>query len=260
MTESAGLTAQYSLPMQLPTWAITSRRRIYASLTGLLPPQYAALVDLRRPAYWLGWGGGPLNGQARRREIVRELGRAIQFDGAIETGTFRGSSTEFLAAIFGRVWTVEDNERAFTFSSKRFSMNPEVTVELGDSRTFLDRLLHDLQMDGKTLFIYLDAHWKNDLPLADELGVIAAAPIHCVVMVDDFQVPHDSGYGYDDYGPGRALVEASLPVSLLKGWALMYPAARSISETGTRRGCCILASPALVERARSDTLSFARVL
>jgi hypothetical protein len=235
------------------------KRQIYAVLTGLLPPRYAASVDLRRTSYWLGWGG-PLNGQLRRREIVRELGRAIQFDGVIETGTFRGSSTEFLAAVFGRVWTVESNERAFAFSAKRLSTNPDVTVELGDSRKFLDRLLRQSEMDGKTLFIYLDAHWKDDLPLADELSIIAAAPIQSVVMIDDFQVPDDSGYGYDDYGPGKALVEANLPVSRLEGWALMYPAARSVDETGAKRGCCILASPGLVEQAQSDTLRLARIL
>ena len=235
------------------------RRQLYGALTGLLPPQYAAWLDLRRASYWLGWGG-PLNGQLRRREIVRELGRAIRFSGAIETGTFRGSTTEFLAAVFGRVWTVESNERTFAFSSKRLSTNPDVTIELGDSRMFLDRLLCQSQMDGKTFFIYLDAHWKDDLPLAEELGVIVASPIHCVVMIDDFQVPGDSGYGYDDYGPERALVEANLPISLLEGWALMYPAAPSEDETGARRGCCVLASPALVEQARSDTLRLARIL
>jgi hypothetical protein len=201
-----------------------------------------------------------LNGQVRRREIVRELGRTIQFDGAIETGTFRGFSTEFLAAVFGRIWTVEGNERAFAFSAKRLSTNADVTIEFGDSRDFLNRLLRRPEMNDKTLFIYLDAHWKDDLPLADELAVIATAPIRCVVMIDDFEVPDDSGYGYDDYGPGRALIEANLPVSVLTGWALMYPAARSEDETGARRGCCLLASPALVDQAQLDTLRLARIL
>ena len=67
-------------------------------------------------------------------------------------------------------------------------------------------------MREQTLFIYLDAHWEEDLPLAEELAVIARATTRCIVMIDDFQVPGD-GYAYDNYGPGKALVEDSSRVS-----------------------------------------------
>jgi hypothetical protein len=233
--------------------------RIYARLTDVVPPDIAGWVDLRRPSYWSGWGS-PLNGQVRRREIVRELARAIRFDGAVETGTCRGASTEFFAALFGRVWTVESDERFFAFSRRRFGADRDVSVELGESRAFLDRFVRGSEIRDMTLFVYLDAHGGDDLPLAGELTTIADADLRSVVMIDDFQVPGDSGYGYDDYGHGKALVEEYLPASALEGWALMYPAMGSAEETGARRGCCVLASPALAEDARSPGLRLAGIL
>jgi hypothetical protein len=64
-------------------------------------------------------------------------------------------------------------------------------------------------------------------------------------MVDDFAVPDDQGYGYDQYGPGKALMEASLQD--MPAWTLHYPTAPSDRETGRRRGCCVLMSPEFAE-------------
>lgn len=55
------------------------------------------------------------------------------------------------------------------------------------------------------LFAYLDAHWGEDLPLAEKLEIVFSWDSDAIVMIDDFQVPDDPGYAYDDYGPGKAL-------------------------------------------------------
>ena len=55
------------------------------------------------------------------------------------------------------------------------------------------------------LFFYLDAHWNEDLPLAEELDTIFCRSSNPVVMIEDFQVPDDPDYGYDDYGPRKSL-------------------------------------------------------
>ena len=232
----------------------------YARATGLLPAHLAGRIDYLRPSYRERYGG-PLNGQQRRQEIVRQLARAIPFEAVLETGTLRGSATEFFASVFRKpVWTVENDPRFVEYSRRRFARNPAVNVELGDSRRFLERFLDESEGSEGILFVYLDAHWQEDLPLAEELSIIARAGRPSVVMVDDFQVPDDSGYRYDDYGPGKALVEDYLPVSLLHGWALMYPTVRSEEETGARRGCCVLASPGLIEQAQVPGLATARIL
>ena len=83
------------------------------------------------------------------------------------------------------------------------------------------------------MFVYLDAHWNDDLPLVEELQIVSAGWPRAVIMIDDFQVPGDAGYGYDDWGPGRALTEDLLPATALAGWSLTYPSAASDYETGS---------------------------
>lgn len=248
----------------MPRAPVTSRRvnpildKAYRGVTRYLPPGLAGRLDLLRPSYWASWGG-PLNGQERRREIVRELAREVRFDRVIETGTYRGTSTEFFSAVFGvPVATVEANLRHFTYSSRRLAVQREVSVELGDSRAFLRRLAERPGARDETVFIYLDAHWEKDLPLAEELTIIASAWPRAVVMIDDFQVPGDSGYAYDGYGPGKLLVEEYLPAAALKGWSLFYPIAGSDQETGSKSGSCVVLSPALTDSAEFSTLRLAR--
>src|SRR3954452_11550307 len=82
------------------TIAIRSRLRAAPSrLRRHASPGVLGLIDLFDPSLRETWGG-PLNGQERRREIVQELASAIEFDRVLETGTFRGSSTEFFATVF----------------------------------------------------------------------------------------------------------------------------------------------------------------
>ena len=131
-------------------------------------------------------------------------------------------------------------------------MSADVTVQLGDSRQFL--LLHAERPTVNTdaVFVYLDAHWQEDLPLAEELRIVASVWTRCVVMVDDFQVPGDSGYAYDDYGPGLALTEDYLPTSMLRGLVTVVPICDvgdgDGGQTGMLRSC--VAAPS---KARAGT-------
>jgi hypothetical protein len=66
-----------------------------------------------------------------------------------------------------------------------------------------------------------------------------------VVMVDDFRVPDDPGYGYDDFGSGKALDQSYIaPTVEAHRLGVLYPALRSVEETGLRRGCAVLANEA----------------
>jgi hypothetical protein len=74
-----------------------------------------------------------MNGQMRRHEIVRDLARSIQFDLVIETGTYRGTSTEFLSTVFNApITSIEADPRLFSYSSRRLVAWPDITVEFGE--------------------------------------------------------------------------------------------------------------------------------
>src|SRR5262249_15783341 len=101
-------------------------------------------------------------------------------------------------------------------------------------------------------FFYLDAHWSENLPLSDEIKIIFSSISRAIVMVDDFQVPDDVGYGYDDYGNGKALTGAYIAPQVVKyGLREFYPATPSALETGQRRGCVVLARDQSITEALS---------
>jgi len=94
--------------------------------------------------------------------------------------------------------------------------------------------------------LLFDAHGGSSLPLAQELDVIFAQCPPAIVMIDDFEVPGDEAYGYDDYGPGNALTPDYI-ADAMQAYALaaFYPAAPAVEETGARRGCVILVRRAI---------------
>jgi hypothetical protein len=186
--------------------------------------------------------GGPLNGQAGRQRIVTEIFGAASFDFVWETGTYRGSTTAFLATLTDKpIVTTEISPRNFGFASARLRSFSNVRQELGDSVSVLRRDKTAFGPD-QLGFFYLDAHWNEYLPLADELGVIRDYWRDYVIVVDDFQVPDDAGYRFDDYGPGRALTLDYLPREVRSGSRLFWPSLPSAEEDGAKRGCVVIAS------------------
>jgi predicted O-methyltransferase YrrM len=187
---------------------------------------------------------GPFNGQANRVRIFHAIIACIQPTAIIETGTYLGTTTEFMAATTRLpVYTIEGHPRHYGFARARLWQKPNVKLYQGDSRIELKRILDDPSkyQPGTSLFIYLDAHWNEDLPLASEIDIIFRRVSNAVVMIDDFEVPGDPGFGYDDYGPEKVL-NAKYIASLAEKHDLeiFYPSASSSEETGSRRGCVVL--------------------
>lgn len=193
--------------------------------------------------------GGPFNGQALRQQLFEELVGKIPFAAIVETGTFRGTTTDYMhRTLRVPVFTVELHPQYAGYAKARFRGNDLIKVCNDDSRAFLKRLSEDPGLRGKQVFFYLDAHWGEDLPLLEEVEIILSTWPRSVLMIDDFKVPGDEGYGYDNYGPGRALtLEYLRPLKHL-GFAAFFPSRGAASETGRKRGCVVLARAAdLVE-------------
>jgi hypothetical protein len=225
--------------------AVSGIRSLYQSILDRMPRGLASTVD-----YYLGPGRshdglGPLNGQVRRREIVEDLLERQRFVRLIETGTYLGTSTGYFAERIPLVHTVEAAARNYDAARANLAGYDNIEMTLGDSRSFLRQIMGDPLLTAGPTFFYLDAHWYRDLPLAEELRIVAGGWEDAVVMVDDFEVPGDPGYGFDEYGPGRQLTESILPGDALSRWDVFYPAAPASTETGSRRGSAFVVSPSL---------------
>jgi len=186
--------------------------------------------------------GGPLNGQAGRQKLFLDMLRALAPVAIIETGTFRGTSTDWMASAFaGPIMTCEIEPRLATQARRKLAKHRHVTVFNDDSRAFLTAVLPTLPTNRPVLY-YLDAHWQDDLPLVEEVRSILGYSLYSIIMIDDFRVPWDDGYGFDYYGPDKML-DLSL-LSFLAGSParIFFPTLPSDQETGGKRGACVIAA------------------
>jgi hypothetical protein len=184
--------------------------------------------------------GGPFNGQSCRARLFEELIRCRAWNAIVETGTCRGGTTVRFEETGIPVHTVESAARYFGFAELRFFFERRrVHRYLADSRDLIRRLATDPRFPRSGVFFYLDAHWYDDLPLRDEIELAFTNWPDSVALVDDFEVP-GTEYGFDDYGPGKALtLEYLRPLAHLN-LHLFFPAPGVEEETGARRGCVVL--------------------
>lgn len=196
--------------------------------------------------------GGPFNGQEYRQRIYGDLIERIPFEAIVETGTYRGATTALLAESGLPVYTVEASPRFYAYAKLRLrSFRECVHLLQGDSRGVLEQLSHDPEMTHDAVFFYLDAHWRDDLPLREEVQLIFSHWGRAVVMVDDFEVP-GTKYSFDDYGPDKVLNLTYLePLDHLHLRAY-FPAMTADEETGARRGCVVLCNDPVVARTLDD--------
>lgn len=184
--------------------------------------------------------GGPLNGQQGRVTLCGDIFDALQPAAIVETGTFRGTTTNFFAQLGAPVYTVEAHPQYYAFArSNTRKFRDHIRMVMADSRSFLRTLANDDSVPKSRVFFYLDAHWNSDLPLAEELDVIFSNWENSVIMVDDFEVPGDS-YGYDDYGSGAALNKNYLDRLGRTDMFRFFPSLPAAQESGSKRGCVVL--------------------
>jgi len=111
--------------------------------------------------------GGAFNGQCFRQLIYLELALACNFEAIVETGTFRGSTSIFLAQNSGgaQVYSCESSGRYFEFAKRRLRGIQNLSLFKLDSREFIQRL--DIPRQARTFF-----YWEESLPLQEELDLI----------------------------------------------------------------------------------------
>jgi len=186
------------------------------------------------------------NGQLGRQAIFAQLIESIDFEKIIETGTYMGLTTAYMSHHSSLpVITGEANAQYFAYAQQRFKARhkadaPNIDGRHSDSRSFLKQVLKEHTDPNATLLFYLDAHWYDDLPLREEVEIIFSMHPNSVILVDDFKVPDDDAYTYDDYGHPNILHLPYLEPITHIGFHTFFPSLPGEQETGAKRGCVVL--------------------
>lgn len=204
---------------------------------------YGVLDAIFHPELIYGWGGG-FNAQIKRQTIFGELYVKRDFKLIVETGTYRGTTTNFMSSMTGLpIYTVESERQFYAFSKLALLRDRNIKVTCGDSRNFLDKIL--CKFINKDKFFYLDAHDapSGDVPLIEEINkILCVGTDNDVIMIDDFMVPNDN-YGYDIIPTTGQPFNVKLISQVLQQYDIdrvYFPKAKAEEESGMKRGCVVI--------------------
>lgn len=142
----------------------------------------------------------PFNGDKFILEEFAKLINNYNIQTIIETGTYKGATTECLAMLAEYVITIENNELYYMSAKKRLSKYNNIALFKGSSPKVLNNsVLNSSYLFIKPILFFLDAHWYSYNPLLDELKTIAKFGLNnSVIAIHDFKVPNKN-FGYDNY-------------------------------------------------------------
>jgi len=182
------------------------------------------------------------NRQGLRLRVFQEINARIAFDNYIETGTYLGMTTHFLATTArqrgAQVHSCEINGAFHSIASSVVGNMENVHLYHGNSVDFLQSLAATVSQGIN--FFYLDAHLGVEvLPLRDELAIIRDWP-NSIIMIDDFKVPFDEAFHWDKYNEER---EISLPyiADSIGSGSVYFPSYKAQEEhVAMPRGYCVI--------------------
>ena len=181
------------------------------------------------------------NGQKKRARVFRGIDRKVPFENYVETGTFLGMTTDFLARRArtrdAQVYSCELNARYYAIANRTVGDLRNVNLEQANSVDFL-RTLSPKLFQAKN-FVYLDAHWYDYLPLRDELSILTGWP-NSVVLIDDFKVPSDPRFAWDKYDDEREICLEHI-AGTVGNSTVYFPNYPAPDERAAPRGYCVVA-------------------
>lgn len=139
------------------------------------------------------------------------FGQHSKITSIIETGTFFGNSTKFMAKTFPQLQinTCEINKVYYIKAKKNLKKCKNVKIYLKSSPDFLNSITKNLL--GKIPLFYLDAHWGNDWPLEREIKIISEKIKSAIIIIDDFKIPGDNRFGFDGYKDKECSLDLIIP-------------------------------------------------
>jgi len=176
-------------------WAILKPiyRKLYERLYNSL--KYRRII----PDY----GNGGFHGDRVFQELISILVRDLHVTSFVETGTYMGESTTYVASRWHilPIFTCEINHKFFYKAKQRLEKFKNVGISATSSQEYIQLCIRDNRVGNLPLF-FLDAHWYNYWPLEDEVKIIASSCPTAIIIIDDFEVPDRSDFGYDIGGGG----------------------------------------------------------
>ena len=228
---------------------MSMKRTLWVALRTRLPKyffptsvSYLFLDHVEPHVFMDNWSTLPFNGQARRMRLISALSLDLEVGVVIETGTYLGSSTPYLAGVFNcKTYSVEIDPFFAQRAQKRFENNHnDLNIELiiGDSAQKISEILSNVSQ-STSIFAYLDAHWLDAIPTEGELKALIEWGGDWIAVIDDFQIEADSGYKFDSYG--SVVIGLNL-IPIDKNLEVWVPKDDSKLETGVRSGTGIVFS------------------
>jgi hypothetical protein len=140
---------------------------------------------------------GAFNNDRYVQQEIVGLVNKYKINNFIESGTFRGQTTFFMAKYVNIVISVEIQKNLYLETSKKNIYNNVLLIN-GNSVEEFDKIMPEIKNDNN--LFYLDAHWFY-WPLLDELNIISKyCKDKAIIVIDDFQVPGRDYIKYDTYG------------------------------------------------------------
>lgn len=159
------------------------------------------------------------------QEVFQLVGKEAQVSSIVETGTYLGSSTSFMAEKFPslKIHTCEIESKNYKKAKTNLKKFPNVKIYKGHSPKFLEYLIERNLLGEKPLF-FLDAHWWDNWPLEEEIKIITHNLKSAVIIIDDFKVPDKKQFKFDFYGEKECSLDLIKPKMNKKNkYNLLFP-------------------------------------
>lgn len=120
----------------------------------------------------------------------------------VETGTYAGTTALYVNERYGvPVYSCEADEFTFEFASRRCLRRSGVHMFRQLSPQFLyDLIAQHPELTEQKVVYWLDAHGGGfRWPLRDEVRFLTESLRAGFIMIDDFQIPGQPQFGYDQY-------------------------------------------------------------
>ncbi len=139
--------------------------------------------------------GAAFGGDPFLKKMVVNLSKLDIITSCVETGSFKGDTTLFLAKVFPNIfkYSIEISDEYFRESAWRVRDYKKSKLIKGSSPVEIKKLIKDNDLGNLPLF-FLDAHWNDYCPTKDELLLISKIN-KAIIIIHDFEV-----IGHPEYG------------------------------------------------------------